>query len=66
MTPAEVFAVNPDEFASEDEAKAALTYEEYRIWRAWATGNPIPHRAWRSRKVKPLPGVVDVVDEEAG
>jgi hypothetical protein len=50
---------------SPDEAEAAQqAYHERR--RAWAAeiGFPFPER--RSRKRKPIPGVIDVVDETEG
>lgn len=55
--------VNDNPFATEAEAKAALPYIEYRIWRAWATGNPIK-RTWRKHAVKPIPGVLDAAEDE--
>lgn len=55
--------MNDNPFATEAEAKAALPYIEYRIWRAWATGNPIK-RTWRKHAVKPIPGVLDAAEDE--
>lgn len=39
--------MSPEEcaiFDSEASAKAALDYEAYREWRAWALGRPYPKR----------------------
>ena len=52
-------------FQSEEDAKAALSYELYRAWRAWALGRPYK-RTWKARAVKPDPGVFDLVDDTEG
>lgn len=56
----------PELFETADEAKAALPYEDYRIWWASHIGRPVPGRGWKRRKIKPAPGVYDLADEELG
>lgn len=63
MTPA-LTAEDFARFDTEASAKAALSYEDYRAWRAWALGRPYPQR--RTSKRKPEPGVIDLADVEVG
>lgn len=57
-----LFETAPDPEAA---AKVALDYEEYRAWRAYALGRPYK-RTWKAHAVKPIPGVMDLADDEAG
>lgn len=54
------------EFASEAEAKAALSYPKYRAWRTEQLGRPFPKKLGRPPKRKPVPGTVDALDPELG
>ena len=56
--------MSPD-WDAEAVAKACLPYLEYRAWRAWAIGRPYP-KTWKRRRVKPFPGVYDLVATEEG
>lgn len=52
-------------FATEQEAMAALPFQQYRAWRAeHVLKRPFPLR--RTAKRKPVPGVLDLADEEVG